>query len=264
MGRGEGGGGGGARGEVLSGRTSAGLSLASLYPSATDTLIALGAADRVVARTSYCPPVAGAAVIGGTKNPDLTQLRALRPGLVIACRDENRREDVEAIEAFARVHLTDPKTVADVPALIRDLASAAACDPAAAEPLATAIATLAARPAPAPRRRAAVFIWRNPWWTAGGDAYLTDLLRTLGLDNVLAAAPRTYFPCDLAVLAAARPEVLLFPDEPFAFTPADADALAAESPALADVPRRFFDGSLLTWHGARTARALRELPLLLA
>ncbi|MCE9581892.1 MAG: helical backbone metal receptor [Planctomycetes bacterium] len=241
--------------------------IVSLYPSGTETLYALGLASRVVGRTSWCPVPAGgeaSPMMGGTKNPDLARIRAAAPDLVLACRDENRREDVEAIEAFAPVLVADPRRVADVAPFVRQLAAAAGGDPKRAEDLAAAIESESAALRPAPRRRAVAFIWRDPWWTLGGNCYPTDLMRLLGLDNAFAAAPRSWFPVDAAAIAAARPEILLFPDEPFRFEQSHVDALRAEIPSLKDIPARLFDGSLLTWHGARTLEALRNLPGLLA
>jgi ABC-type Fe3+-hydroxamate transport system substrate-binding protein len=235
--------------------------IASLYPSATDTLAALGVAERVVARTTYCPRVGQSTVIGGTKNPDLSRLRDASPDLVFACKDENRREDIEAIRAFAEVHVTDPRRVADVPPLLRALGRAAGAEE-AAERLAREIEDAAAARArdDGRRRRALALIWRDPWWSIGADAYASDLMRLCGLDNVFRADPRAYFPAPPAILDASAPDVLLLPDEPFRFGPADIEAFLADCPALARAVPKFFDGSLLTWHGARTLRALRELP----
>ncbi len=74
-----------------------------LVPSITETLFALGVGDRVVGVTDFCvhpaDGVAGCAKVGGTKNPKLNRVVELRPDLVIANREENRRRDVERLEA---------------------------------------------------------------------------------------------------------------------------------------------------------------------
>ena len=122
--------------------------IVSLYPSGTETLYALGLGDRVVGRTSWCPQPAGGVTIsamGGTKDPDLAAVRSAAPDLVLACRDENRREDVEAIAAFAPVVVTDPRRVADVPTFIRKLAGLTGAAADTAEALATQIEGATAR-----------------------------------------------------------------------------------------------------------------------
>ncbi|MFN2383930.1 MAG: ABC transporter substrate-binding protein [Gemmatimonadota bacterium] len=58
----------------------------SLVPSVTESVIALGAAGRLVARTRYdtAPEVAGLPSVGGGLDPSLEALVALDPDLVIA------------------------------------------------------------------------------------------------------------------------------------------------------------------------------------
>ena len=64
--------------------------------------------------------------MGGTKSPDIARILDLKPDLVFANAEENRREDVEALrEAGIEVDVTLPKTVAEVPGARSD--SGAAC-----------------------------------------------------------------------------------------------------------------------------------------
>ena len=254
--------------ELLGASPSPPLRIVSLYPSGTETLYAVGLASRVVGRTTWCPPPSDGApspAMRGTKDPDIAAIRASAPDLVLACRDENRREDVEAIASFAPVAVANPRRVADVPEFVRKLAQVAGGEAGRAEALASLIEDESTRLAASaePRRRGVAFIWRGPWWTLGGDCYATDLLRLCGIDNAFAADRRTYFSLDSAAIAAARPDVLLFPDEPFPFNEFHVAALRTEIPSLREVHSRLFDGSLLTWHGVRTLDALRRLPALL-
>src|ERR1700740_3027959 len=73
----------------------------SLAPSWTQTLFALGAGEMLVAATRFCvePAEALATIprIGGTKNPNLREIAKLKPDLVIANAEENRREDIERL-----------------------------------------------------------------------------------------------------------------------------------------------------------------------
>jgi ABC-type Fe3+-hydroxamate transport system substrate-binding protein len=70
-----------------------------------------------------------------------------------------------------------------------------------------------------------------------------------------------------AEISQAAPEVILLPDEPFAFGEQERlrlKRLLAETPAVRHDRVRLIDGSLLTWHGTRLARALAEIPACLA
>ena len=76
--------------------------IVSLVPSDTYTLVRLGLGGRLVGRTVYCvepaSSVAAIETVGGTKNADVARIVALRPDLVIANQEENRRRDIEELE----------------------------------------------------------------------------------------------------------------------------------------------------------------------
>jgi ABC-type Fe3+-hydroxamate transport system substrate-binding protein len=91
--------------------------IVSLVPSWTETLFAFGLSQEIVGITKFCvePAAAVAEVpkIGGTKNPDIKRIHELKPDLVIANAEENRREDIEQLRAAGvQVFTTYPRTVA--------------------------------------------------------------------------------------------------------------------------------------------------------
>ena len=92
----------------------------SLVPSLTETLFDLGAGESVVGITDFCifPPDLPLPRLGGTKNPRVAEVQALAPDLVHMNLEENLRRHAEAIEAFAPVFVTEPKSVEDVAELI--------------------------------------------------------------------------------------------------------------------------------------------------
>ena len=77
--------------------------IASLVPSPTELVVALGLQARLLARTGSCihPADAVRAVpeVGGTKDVDLARLRQLAPTHVLVNVDGNRLDTVEAIRA---------------------------------------------------------------------------------------------------------------------------------------------------------------------
>ena len=66
-------------------------------------------------------------------------------------------------------------------------------------------------------------------------------------------------------MAARRPEVILLPDEPYAFSAADiADFMPfSEVPAVRDRRIALIDGKIVTWYGPRIGQNLRTLRQLL-
>lgn len=220
----------------------------SLVPSATETLLALGA--DVVACTRFCeqPDLRH---VGGTKNPDVAAIVSLAPDLVVLDEEENRREDAEALGDAGLTLLT---------LAVRDVAGALAAVP----QLATASGAVPPPPAPVPvagvtSRRAFVPIWRRPWMTINADTYGADVLRHVGVDLVTADAEARYPSVELGDIAA--PDVVVVPSEPYAFTD---EHVAELADAFAPAPVVRVDGQDLFWWGWRTVGAIDRLRVALS
>ena len=100
------------------------MRVVSLVPSTTETVAALGRADLLVGVTEYCTVGApdGAVRVGGTKNPALAQIVALRPDVVLANTEENRPPDLDELrEQGLTVHETLPKTVVEARDVVMDI-----------------------------------------------------------------------------------------------------------------------------------------------
>jgi ABC-type Fe3+-hydroxamate transport system substrate-binding protein len=100
----------------------------------------------------------------------------------------------------------------------------------------------------------------------GRDTYANDLLRVCGGENVFAdRAERRYPIVEETEILAAAPEVILLPDEPYAFGPRDAAELTKlPVPAAQSGRIHCVDGTLVSWYGPRIARAIETLSPLLA
>ncbi len=230
--------------------------IVSLVPSLTELVFALGAGDRMVGRTRFCTEPAGllerVQTVGGTKNPKVERIVALSPSLVIANKEENRKEDIEALlSAGLNVMVTDPNTIDEARAMILALGVALG-RPAEADALDRTIAEALAGPLPAEPLRVAVAVWKEPFMALGAASYGHDLISRCGAVNVLAGRER-YPGVTAEELRALRPELLLLPDEPYPFTTADETLFATIAPA------RVVDGKLLWWYGPRMPAAIREL-----
>jgi ABC-type Fe3+-hydroxamate transport system substrate-binding protein len=85
----------------------------------------------------------------------------------------------------------------------------------------------------------------------GSDTFTGDLAARLGLDNVYGRQPERYPHVTLDDIAARQPDIVVLPDEPYAFSPADGpEAFPGRRVALVE-------GRSLTWYGPSllTARA---------
>ncbi|WP_448608975.1 helical backbone metal receptor [Geodermatophilus sp. URMC 60] len=231
----------------------------SLVPSLTEAL-AVTVPERLVGATDWCTHPAGLDVarVRGTKNPDRAAITALEPDLVVCNREENRRLDVDRLRAAGiPVWVTVIESVDEALVSMRRLLGEALRVP---EPgwLSDAAATWA-RPVPGSRLRVAVPVWRDPWMVVGPRTFTGDVLARLGLVNVFAGAPADdpaadrYPKVDLADIAAAGPDVVVLPDEPYAFTADDGPE------AFPGIRTALVSGRDLTWYGPSLGPARARL-----
>ena len=272
--------------------------LVSLVPSITETLFSFGRGTQVVGITDYCTEprgqVADKTTVGGTKNPDLARIVALAPQLVFAVAEENRREDVHALEAAGiAVFVFEPRSVRDGIDLLWQVAVLLQCRAEVAsliEDIEQAYAETQAIVATRERVRVFCPIWKNPYMTIGDNTYVHDVLRVCGGDNIFAARQRRFplaaelgqeaeqtgaryarrdrrYPrVTLEEMAALQPEVMLLPDEPYAFTEVDIKdfMLFQHVPAVRHGRIHLIDGKMVSWYGPRIGQSLCRLSYLLA
>ncbi len=243
--------------------------IVSLVPSLTEALFALGVGERVVGRTRYCtqPPqkVGKIAKVGGTKKVSVPRVLDLEPDLIVAVREENPRESIEELrEAGIPVLVGAPQDVAGAIRLLRELAGRVEAP--RTEAVLGPIERVYERLQTGRReeaRRVFVPIWKKPYMSAGSDTYVHDVLQTCGGENVFGGAVR-YPTATLEEIEAARPEVILLPDEPYPFSAEDLEEFySLDVPAAREDRIYFVDGKLLTWYGPRMASSLVQLSALL-
>ena len=224
----------------------------SLVPSLTE---AVAATDRalLVGATDWCthPPDLDVARVGGTKWPDIDRVRGLAPDLVIANAEENRADDIAALRAGGiPVWVTAPATVDQALGSLDRLCA------------------VLGRPEPEWLRRvrdvwadvprlpdvtAVVPIWRRPWMVLGRDTFAGDVLARLGVRNVFADDADRYPRLGKDGPEGVHADLVVFPDEPYAFTPQDGPEAWPRCRPV------FVSGRHLTWYGPSLAEAPERL-----
>lgn len=264
-------------------RSAPDLRIASLVPSLSELVIALGLHDHLVGRTGFCihpaDVVRGIPKLGGTKDVLLDRLRALRPSHVLVNVDENRRDTVEAMARWPaaeqpQVVVTHPGGPEDVGPLIDELVAVFTASPGLpAQPRADMLSRAEAlqaelrreladtQPAGRPPLRVLYLIWRGPWMTVARDTYISRMLARIGWQTWPATDGGEHgsgrYPalqgdeCWLADI-----DRVLLSSEPYAFGAAQ----LAEGRALCpNAEVSLVDGEALSWYGPRTAAGLRLL-----
>jgi ABC-type Fe3+-hydroxamate transport system substrate-binding protein len=218
----------------------------SLVPSLTEA-VAVTAPGLLVGATDWCTHPGDLEVtrLRGTKNPDVDAVVALRPDLVLANAEENREPDLAALRAAGvAVWVTAPQTLPEALAsLTRALAACRLDQPSWLDDAQRAWSASHE----GPRRRAVVPVWRRPWMALGRDTFAGDVLARLGVDNVLAGSPERYPRFDPSALP--PHDLVILPDEPYAFSPADGPE------AFPGVPAACVSGRHLTWYGPSLVEA---------
>ena len=190
--------------------------IVSLAPSVTDSLLALGARDRLVGVSDFCelPPGAGAIVrIGGMLNPSLETIRALRPDLLIGTTSGNdpslaRQADSIGLPLYT-IHTPDVEgvlqSILDLARLIdeEDRGRSVAGD------LRSRLSAVLAAVTGRPPTRVLFIVWGDPLVVPGRSSFLTDALARAGGDSITADAPAAYPAFDVESAIARAPEAIL-------------------------------------------------------
>lgn len=202
--------------------------------------------------------------IGGTKKVDVQRILVLEPDLIVAVREENTREDVEALQnAGVEVFLGEPRTVPDAVEMLWNLADR--IDAPFAETVLKPIERVCGKLGEGAEstRRVFVPIWKSPYMSAGSDTYVHDVLKLCGGENVFRDRER-YPEVSLREIEAAQPEIILLPDEPYPFSAEDLPEFhALDVPAAREDRIYLVDGKLLTWYGPRMTGSMMQLAALL-
>jgi hypothetical protein len=245
--------------------------IASLVPSVTELVCALGLGSWLVARTGYCihpgELLRTVPKVGGTKSVNLAKLRRLAPTHAIVNVDENRLETLQALRDFVpNILVTHPLAPEDNLALVQQVAEPFAALPGVAQAAASLAAVLrheldATTPHNFAPRRVLYLIWREPWMTVARDTYLSRMLArahwlTLpAVDGGVSGAAR--YPA----LRGDEPwlglvDEVLLSSEPYAFSEAHRGEAARLCPQASV---RLVDGERLSWYGPRAVAGLRYL-----
>ena len=225
----------------------------SLVPSLTE---ALAAADRgaVVAATQWCtfPSDLDVIRVRGTKNPDCSAIIALEPDLVIANQEENREIDVRRLrDAGLPVWVTRIESVDQAHASIERMFEQALGWP--VPEWIAASRRVWGTPPSLDGLRVTAAVWRDPWMVLGRDTFAGDILERLGCVNPYAHDGDRYPTVEVEDLDGVGLDVLLLPDEPYVFSPADGPE------AFPVTPTSLVSGRMLTWYGPSLVEARSHL-----
>ena len=189
----------------------------SLVPSATDILLALGQADRLVGRTDYD---VGAEIedlpsVGGGLRPSMEWVVSLEPDMVVRFRAESDHDTPRQLDAIGISHLAiRPDRVDDIRRIIGLLGSLVG-EPVRADSLRAEmdreLETVSLRVQGADRPRI-VFLGGDPPSVAGPGTFLHELVEFAGGENAFADIQELYAPTSLEEVLRRDVDLILAPE----------------------------------------------------
>jgi iron complex transport system substrate-binding protein len=188
----------------------------SLAPSLTETLYALHVEDRLVGDTVYCDYPVDAqkkAKVGGVIDPNLEQIAALHPDLVLVTKGANRLETVRALDALGiPSYATDPHSVDEIISSTRKLAEVLNIPEtgrAVSEDLQTRLEELHTMLKSVPPKRVLFVVWTEPLISVGKDTFIADALRRAGAVSIVESS-QDWPQISLEEIAKLQPDYLVF------------------------------------------------------
>lgn len=230
--------------------------IVSLVPSQTELLYDLGLDDRVVGISKFCVHpeewFRNKKRVGGTKTVHLDIIDELMPDLIIANKEENTKEQIEALSAKYPVWVSDIHTFDYAMDMITRIGALTGKEQEAiniVNEIEQVFETLSKTITP---KSAAYFIWYNPWMCAGGDTFISDILCKAGFENVFSDRMR-YPEITLEELKEVAPEIVLLSSEPYPFKERHIKEIKA---VLPDANVILTDGEMWSWYGSRLRHAV--------
>ncbi len=226
----------------------------SLVPSQTELLYDLGLNDEVVGITKFCIHpnhwFRKKTRIGGTKDVKFDRVKALSPTLIIANKEENVKEQVEALAAIAPVYTSDISTLVDAYQMIREIGTLTHTSSKAEtiiEKIKVSFDMLAEQLAQQAPKTCLYLIWKDPYMSVGRDTFIHDMMLRCKLENVMVNETRypTINPEQIKQLA---PEIILLSSEPYPFKEKHMAELQAYLPQTSIL---LVDGEMFSWYGSR-------------
>ena len=216
--------------------------IVSLVPSLTE-FIYDQAPEKLVGVTKFCVHPLGLkselVVVGGTKSLKIDKIKALKPDLIIANKEENVKEQVEELKDFP-VLLTDINNRTDAFEGLREISKLIGSDYLWDE-------SFYKKSFPKSHKSVLYVIWNDPIMSIGNDTFIHDILSFLGLENAMINFTR-YPVVSKEMIEKLNPDYVFLSSEPFPFKEKHINRfkeIFPESEVL------LVDGEAFSWYGSR-------------
>lgn len=228
------------------------MKVISLVPSITEALFDLGLTENeVIGRTKFCihpaDKVKNVQIIGGTKNLNIEKIKSLKPDIILANKEENVKEQVEALMTGFKVVVYNTETVEDNYYLVKNLGLLFNKEE-RAQMFNLKIYEVLNQAKIHTKIKTAYLIWKNPYMTVGSDTFIHNILSEIGFENIF--SHKTRYP-EIRVEDLAEADVIMLSSEPFPFKEKHIAEIKEFYP---DKKIMIVDGEAFSWYGTHIAK----------
>ena len=228
--------------------------IVSLVPSQTEFLFDIGLEDQVVGITKFCihPShwLKTKTIVGGTKNVDIEKVRSLKPDLIIGNKEENTKEDIEALREMSPVWMSDIFNLEDALEMMNSIGGMVGKHEVTQELVDNIKGQFDSFKPDNLKLSALYLIWRKPYIGVAKDTFIDDMLKRCGFKNIL--ADQTRYPV-LENLSELNPDVLFLSSEPYPFKEKHIQELHEIFPNAKII---LVDGEIFSWYGSRLSESV--------
>lgn len=191
--------------------------IVSLAPGITETLYALGLADKIAGVTTFCNwPAAACAKqkIGGFTNPSIEKIVSLKPDLIIATADGNRQDTVQQLAKLGlSVYVINPVDARGVLRNIFQIGKITNREKAAemlAGKLQKRLDNIAVQVRHKKKPKVFFQLGQEPVFTAGSKTLINEVIERAGGINIAGHDTARYPVYSAEGIIAASPEIIVF------------------------------------------------------
>lgn len=231
------------------------MKIISTVPSQTELLYDLGMEEEVVGITKFCvfPEVwfRTKEKIGGTKNLDIQKIRNLSPDWIFSNKEENIKEQIEALFPFSKHYTSDVHHLESAISMIERIGTYTDTLSKAKEIIHQINEGFQTLHHNFPSKKVLYLIWKNPYMSIGRDTFIHDMLQKCNFDNVCKTEVR-YPIVSIETIKNLSPDCIFLSSEPYPFQEKHINELQQILPNTLIL---LVDGTYFSWYGSRLMHA---------
>lgn len=242
--------------------TSTPKRIISIVPSQSEFLWEIGIRKELVGITKFCihPNQMFTSIerVGGTKKLNIAKIRALKPDLIIANKEENNQQEIELLQKEFNVWISDIYNFQDAFKMMEKLSVILNKEGETQKLITDIKASLKPIKNIFKQKTVAYFIWNKPYMLAASNTYINFALNYLGLKNAVENLQR-YPEVNNETLKKLNPDICFLSSEPFPFKQKHVLELQQILPKSKII---IVDGEVFSWYGPRMLHLADFLKLL--